>query len=797
MSNISTLSGSAALEAGKRAARHIPPLWPLTTSVAVNPFLGQSGESLQRTAARIERVAGVRVVMPRKWFGELIDAGEITDADLQAAAADVAPHLDLDAAELRRLSDGDRPAAQPLETVADLAAEASGTAWPEIIADRIGAWAASYFDQGQAFWAAARDQRAYPAWRATAMHDLTPEILGLSGFAAHVAAAPQDAEPAIQAAAADLGLSEAAMETYYHQLLLGLGGWTQYARHIQWNAELSGRQDPILQDFLAIRLSWEQALLACYRPAIEARWRAIVDRHAVDIAESRDDTVDAILQQAFERARQRRLAEALEAEAEGCDGASRPALQAAFCIDVRSEVIRRSLEGVAPDIETLGFAGFFGLAATHHRFASDVAEHRLPVLLQPSVTAQAGTADEAADDRDRRIAMRAKRAWGRFRLAAVSSFAFVEAAGPLYVGRLLRDALALPQRQSAVEPAPRLEPEPDVETRVASAASILQAMSLTRNFARVVLLVGHGASVVNNPHASALNCGACGGHAGDVNARLLAGLLNDPAVRNGLAEKGILISQDTLFVGGLHDTTSDEVVLYDADSDARDHGEDLALIRQWLAEAGRRARLERLDRLPGASDEADVMTRARDWAQVRPEWGLAGCEAFIAAPRRRTAGKPLSGRAFLHNYDWQADENFGILELIMTAPVVVASWISLQYYGSSVAPGLFGAGNKLLHNATGGIGVLEGNGGLLRGGLPWQSVHDGEGLIHEPLRLTVMIEAPVSAMSDILRRNPSVAALFDNDWLHLLALDEHGHVHARYRRDGNWEHYRNGESIAA
>ena len=167
MSNISTLSGSAALEAGKRAARHIPPLWPLTTSVAVNPFLGQSGESLQRTAARIERVAGVRVVMPRKCFGERIDAGKITDADLEAAAADVAPHLDLDAAELRRLSDGDRPAAQPLETVADLAAEASGTAWPEIIADRIGAWAASYLDQGQAFWAAARDQRAYPAWRAT------------------------------------------------------------------------------------------------------------------------------------------------------------------------------------------------------------------------------------------------------------------------------------------------------------------------------------------------------------------------------------------------------------------------------------------------------------------------------------------------------------------------------------------------------------------------------------------------------------------------------------------------------
>jgi hypothetical protein len=31
-------------------------------------------------------------------------------------------------------------------------------------------------------------------------------------------------------------------------------------------------------------------------------------------------------------------------------------------------------------------------------------------------------------------------------------------------------------------------------------------MSLTSNFARLVLLVGHGASVVNNPNASGLHC---------------------------------------------------------------------------------------------------------------------------------------------------------------------------------------------------------------------------------------------------------------------------------------------------
>jgi uncharacterized protein YbcC (UPF0753/DUF2309 family) len=123
----------------------------------------------------------------------------------------------------------------------------------------------------------------------------------------------------------------------------------------------------------------------------------------------------------------------------------------------------------------------------------------------------------------------------------------------------------------------------------------------------------------------------------------------------------------------------------------------------------------------------------------------------------------------------------------MTAPVVVASWISLQYYGSTVAPEIFGGGNKLLHNITGGIGVLEGNGGLLRAGLPWQSIHDGKRYVHEPVRLTVLLEAPREAMTDILKRHNQVRALFDNKWLHLVALDDDGLVAWRYIGDLRWE----------
>ena len=144
----------------------------------------------------------------------------------------------------------------------------------------------------------------------------------------------------------------------------------------------------------------------------------------------------------------------------------------------------------------------------------------------------------------------------------------------------------------------------------------------------------------------------------------------------------------------------------------------------------------------------------------------------------------------------EEDKSFGVLELILTAPVVVASWISLQYYGSTVAPDVFGGGNKLLHNVTGGIGVVEGNGGLLRAGLPWQSVHDGEGYAHEPLRLSVCIEAPRQAMTDVLSRHHTVRALFDNGWLHLFALDEAGRMAWRYAGDLQWAAMNDVEAAA-
>lgn len=758
--------------AAEAAARAIPPAFPLEATVAVNPFLGQTGEDLATASARLGRVAGIRLTLPRADLAAKVAAGEITDDDLAAALiAATSPVKPRDLAMLKAKSTTNSHTPEALPTVATLAARATGIDWPAIISRSFGLWAAGYFDRGQALWTPRPGQGAFAAWREWATHDLTPEIAGLTGFSAHVAEAPDSAERAILRVAERLGLTPEAAETTFHRLLVDLGGWPQHARWLLWQAELPGGTDTTLTDMLAIRLVWEEALLGqC--PEVAEDWQMTVTRHAAPLQPTLDQALDAILQDAAERAHQRKVAALLTGPA-ARTGQAR--MQAAFCIDVRSEVLRRALEAQDHDIQTLGFAGFFGLSVAHRPAGTDEVQAHLPALLTPALTSTGhGAADNEAA---MRISARAKRARGRFRQAAVSSFAFVEAAGPAYGARLLKDALGLCPKGPCPTPPPRIDGGLTPAQKAQTAASVLRAMSLTTNHARLVLLVGHGAQMRNNPHQSAYHCGACAGQTGEVSARLLASLLNDPDTRAGLPARGVSLPEDTLFVAGLHDTVTDEVTLYH-DTPAPDHADDLAQAKAWLSAAGHQARTERALRLPGGGGDT-LARRATDWAEIRAEWGLAGCGTFIAAPRATTAGRDLEGRAFLHSYDWTGDTGFATLELILTAPVVVASWISLQYYGSTVAPQVFGGGNKLIQNVVGGIGVVEGNGGLMRPGLPHQTVHDGVRPAHEALRLTVLVEAPTEAITDILRKHDGVRDLFDNCWLHLLAL-ENGRVAARY-----------------
>jgi len=221
------------------------------------------------------------------------------------------------------------------------------------------------------------------------------------------------------------------------------------------------------------------------------------------------------------------------------------------------------------------------------------------------------------------------------------------------------------------------------------------------------------------------------------------------------------------------------------------HRLDIEDLQAALCTAAKSARRERAASLglDGTAPNFDkqVHARSRDWAQVRPEWGLAGNAAFIAAPRCRTKTAELQGRVFLHNYDHDADVDDSTLELIMVAPMVVANWINLQYYASTVNNPIFGSGNKVTHNVVGTLGVCQGNSGDLQVGLPFQSVHDGKKWMHEPLRLHVFIEAPRARIAAVLAKHENVRQLVDNGWLLLFAIEEEGGSYSRCLPGARWE----------
>ena len=182
----------------------------------------------------------------------------------------------------------------------------------------------------------------------------------------------------------------------------------------------------------------------------------------------------------------------------------------------------------------------------------------------------------------------------------------------------------------------------------------------------------------------------------------------------------------------------------------------------------------------------DVQLRSMDWAQVRPEWGLARNSLFIIGSRRLTQGIDLEGRSFLHSYDHRPDTDGKLLEIIMTAPLIVAQWINMEYYFSTVDPEVYGSGSKVYHNVTGRIGVMTGVQSDLRMGLPVQTVMNGARLYHEPMRLTAIIEAPRDRLSAIINRQPLLEGLFNNRWLNLIAYEPIERRYYRYDGARGW-----------
>jgi uncharacterized protein YbcC (UPF0753/DUF2309 family) len=797
----------ALAEAIERATAKLAPTFPLDRLVAVSPLWGLVDRPISEAAASLEALSGARLLMPRAWYREAYREGRFGDAHLCAALAEqarLAPEgasatLTLD--ELRGLLFRDEPVTASAARVVDVLdagrdVERDGSA-REVVTRAVSQLCASYFDEGQASLPFDRAGGLYAAFRRTAARDRGPELaLGLGSLRAAAGALPERATALVEAALDALGVPPEAWEPYLWGLLLDQNGWASWCAYRRFTARRAGRDDDAIVELLAVRLAWEWLLHDAggahvargFRKALEA-WPALV-REARAAREH-----DWLLQSALELAYREPLVRALPRLAAW--PIKQPAVQAVLCIDVRSEPMRRALEAASPSVQTLGFAGFFGLPLDYRPAGAGDARPQLPALLEPSLRAE--DAGPLVDERRAAASLARKAAWAALKSDAASAFTFVEALGLAHAGSLVGASLAgalggapvgAPVGALGADARPRLvgarSGEPlTPEARCELAATMLRSMSLTRGFARLVLLTGHGSTSRNNPHAAGLDCGACGGQTGEVNARVAAALLNDLAVREGLARRGVVVPETTWFAPALHDTTTDELALLEPGLVPASHHEDARALAGWLAEASDGARRARAKRhgLSGSARELARAARARsrDWSEARPEWGLAGNAAFIAAPRARTRHLDLEGRVFLHEYRHAEDEGHRVLRLIMTAPLVVAHWINMQYYASTVEPVRYGSGNKALHDVVGGtLGVLEGQGGDLRVGLPLQSLYDGERLVHTPLRLTALFDAPRAAIDEVLASEPTVRALVMHGhvWLGQLDDDE-GAVYAR------------------
>ena len=511
---------------------------------------------------------------------------------------------------------------------------------------------------------------------------------------------------------------------------------------------------------------------------------------------------------------------------------SRPHAQLVLCIDVRSESFRRHIEAQGP-YETFGFAGFFAIPLSHQAFDSDQRAFLCPVLLTPNhaVTETPRPGEETALEMyssGTRWQELGHHVFHDLKHHPIGSMMVIDVLGFFFSLGLVGKTLVqktfhaitstiekwfmhrVPTEISVSTPTDPQNPKIgevnadgipkdlsqgfSLEERATFIENGLRAMGLTQNYARLVCPCGHGSETDNNPYYGALDCGACGGAPGDANARVFAAMANDPQVRRILKDRGLLIPDDTCFLPGKHNTTTDRVEFYDLEELPDTHREDLRVLNKDLEQAGASQALERCHRIPRAPTEispeqafAHVVERSCDWANTRPEWGLAGNGAFLIGRRKLTKGLDLGGRVFLHSYDPIADPQGDILEKIMTAPLIVGEWINTGYYFSAVDPWAYGSGSKVLHNVVGGVGMMLGSQSDLQMGFPLQTVNNGDIHYHEPMRLLALIEHTPSVLSSIIQKHAILQQLFHNQWLNLVSLDPHTFEFHRYNPDASWE----------
>lgn len=698
----------------------------------------------------------------------------------------------------------------------------------EKVADKLNShiikWCKLYLDSDATWSMPNREEGFYRAWRRLVQYD--PSLS--KNQRNQLKNLHNDADHALKAALMALEIPYSEIQDYLVAHLLALPGW---AGMMLWRSKESPEENSLVMEYLAVRILMEEILIKPHLPlskhsikqnvsleTLILRWGdwgnlsvkawsqfSTAEVKARLTLASRFDKIlrHRLCLEAWERTYEHQLMQTITSKKHSAiENVKQIKAQFVFCIDVRSELFRRKLEESGP-FESFGTAGFFGLPIETSELGSEHSHNSLPVMFKPKFKVMESAAQlELNRYQQRNQASNAlSYTFKTMKQNLFASMVLPEISGPWQsiqtlarsfiprsAGQVFRNVrekwLQKPATELSLDHMHTSETELPIgfteEEKVEFVRQALTMMGLTDKFAPLVVICGHGSHSTNNPYSAALDCGACGGASSSFNARVLASLCNRKEVRAGLEKEGIIIPKETVFTAAEHITTLDELRWHYVPSLSDEAKAAFNQIQVAITKVRKAANAERISKLPNAGvnhkdPTIEAQRLAEDWSEVRPEWGLAGNAAFIIGDRKLTEKSNLDGRAFLHNYHWQKDQNGVILANIMTGPATVAQWINLQYYASTVAPHYYGSGNKTTQTVTAGMGVMQGNASDLLSGLPWQSVmKSDEEIYHAPIRLLVVIQAPTDYIDRLLEQIPAFREKIQNGWIRLASIDAEG-----------------------
>ena len=471
--------------------------------------------------------------------------------------------------------------------------------------------------------------------------------------------------------------------------------------------------------------------------------------------------------------------------------------QAIFCIDERECSIRRNIESVDPTCETLAAPGFFGVefyfqpqnAKFYHKLCPAPV---FPKYLIKEINAMGERKHELLYTKKNHtffIGSVLTIFYGFISAVKLFLTVFRPKMSPAISNAFIhmdKTATLSIENKDINDRENDLQIGFTIDEMAARVEGLLRGIGMVKNFAPIVYVVGHGSSSANNPHHGAYDCGACSGRPGSVNSRVFAFMVNHPKVRSILSSHGLVIPDSTQFLGGLHDTSADEIEFYDEQLlnsvNAEAHTKNKITFENALdLNAKERSRRFASINTKGSLRQTRkaIKDRSVSLFEPRPELGHGTNTLCIIGSRKLTKGLFLDRRAFMNSYDYRTDIDATLLTGVMRPIGLVCGGINLEYYFSSVDNHKLGAGTKLPHNVLGLVGVANSADGDLRPGLPLQTIE-----VHDPVRLLVIVEHYPEAVLKAITITPEIYEWYNNDWVHIIAL---------HPETNKFHYFKNGE----